>query len=52
MSTIIDIKGYETKGIKIDPNGTEGEYVELHGLLVVLPKKPKRSNEVITFLFL
>jgi len=43
MSTIIDIKGYETKGIKIDPNGTEGDVIELHGLLVVLPKKPKRS---------
>ena len=44
MSVIIDIEGYETKGIKIDPNGTEGEVIELHGLLVVLPKKPKRSE--------
>ena len=44
MSSLIDIKGYETKGIKIDPNGTEGEVIELHGLLVVLPKKPKRSK--------
>jgi len=44
MSTIIDIKGYETKGIKIDPNGTEGQVVELHGLLVVLPKKPRKSE--------
>ena len=44
MSTIIDIKGYETKGIKIDPNGTEGQVVELHGLLVVLPKKPRKSQ--------
>jgi len=44
MSTIIDIEGYETKGIKIDPNGTEGETIELHGLLVVLPKKPPRSQ--------
>jgi hypothetical protein len=44
MSTIIDIEGYETKGIKIDPNGTEGEVIELHGLLVVLPKKPPRSQ--------
>ena len=24
MSVLIDIEGYETKGIKIDPNGTEG----------------------------
>ena len=44
MSVLIDIKGYETKGIKIDPNTTEGEVVELHGLLVVLPKKPPKSK--------
>jgi hypothetical protein len=44
MSNLIDIKGYETKGIKIDPNGTEGETIELHGLLVVLPKKPRKSE--------
>ena len=44
MPVLVDIDGYETKGIKIDPNGTEGEHVELHGLLVVLPKKPKRSE--------
>jgi hypothetical protein len=44
MSVLVDIDGYETKGIKIDPNGTEGEIMELHGLLVVLPKKPKRSE--------
>ena len=44
MSVLVDIDGYETNGIKIDPNGTEGEHVELHGLLVVLPKKPKRSE--------
>ena len=44
MSVLVDIKGYEYKGIKIDPNGTEGEHVELHGLLVVLPKKPSRSE--------
>jgi len=44
MSVLVDIEGYETKGIKIDPNGTEGEHVELHGIFVVLPKKPKRSE--------
>ena len=44
MSNLIDIKGYEAKGIKIDPNGTEGEVIELHGLLVVLPKKPSKSE--------
>jgi hypothetical protein len=41
---LIDIKGHENKGIKIDPNGTEGDIIELHGLLVVLPKKPKKSE--------
>jgi hypothetical protein len=44
MSVLIDIDGYEDKGVKIDPNGTVGESIELHGLLVVLPKKPKRSD--------
>jgi len=44
MSNLIDIEGYEAKGIKIDPNGTEGETIELHGLLVVLPKKPRKSE--------
>ena len=44
MSVLLDIDGYDDKGIKIDPNGTEGEVLELHGILVVLPKKPKRSE--------
>jgi hypothetical protein len=44
MSVLIDVDGYEDKGIKIDPNGTEGKSIELHGLLVVLPKQPKRSE--------
>ena len=44
MSVLVDVDGYEDKGIKIDPNGTKGESLELHGLLVVLPKKPKRSE--------
>ena len=44
MPVLLDIDGYETKGIKIDPNGTEGDYFESSGLLIVLPKKPKRSE--------
>ena len=44
MSVLIDIKGYEDQGIKIDPDGSQGEAIELHGLLVVLPKKPPRSK--------
>ena len=42
--SLVEVKGYETKGIKIDPNGTEGDIVESSGLLIVLPKKPKRSE--------
>ncbi len=44
MSVLVDVDGYEDKGIRVDPNGTTGEGIELHGLLVVLPKKPKRSE--------
>jgi len=44
MSVLVDIDGYETKGIKIDPNGTQGAHFESSGLFIVLPKKPKRSE--------
>jgi len=44
MSSLVDIKGYKEKGIKIDPNGTQGEALELHGLLVVLPKMPPKNQ--------
>ena len=44
MFPLIDVDGYEDQGIQIDPNGSVGESIELHGLLVVLPKKPKRSE--------
>ncbi len=44
MSNLIDIEGYEAKGIKIDPNGTKGDHFESNGILIVLPKKPKRSE--------
>ena len=47
MSVLIDIEGHEAKGIKIDPNGTEGEHVELHGLFVVLPKKLSDVIDVV-----
>ena len=35
---------YENTAIKIDPNGTSGEHIVLHGLDIVLPKKPPRSE--------
>ena len=39
-----EVHGYEDKAVVIDPNGSVGESLELHGLLVLLPKKPKRSE--------
>ena len=44
MSVLVDIEGYEDQGIKIDPNGTVGKAVEINGILVVLPKKPPKSQ--------
>jgi hypothetical protein len=44
MSSLISIKGYADKAIKICPRGTEGEVLELHGILVVLPKQPPKSE--------
>jgi len=34
----------EDDKIKICPNGSEGDVIELHGLVIVLPKKPKKSD--------
>ena len=44
MSCLVDVKGYQEKGIAIDPNGTHGDAIELHGLLVVLPKQPQKKD--------
>jgi hypothetical protein len=44
MSVLIDIDGYKDKGIKIDPNGTEGSVVESSGILISLPKQPVKSK--------
>ena len=44
MSCLVDVAGYKEKGIKIDPHGSVGEAIELHGLLVVLPKQPKKQD--------
>ncbi len=44
MSVLIDVDGYKDKGIKIDPNGTEGSVIESSGLLISLPKQPPRSQ--------
>jgi len=44
MSVLIDVDGYKDKGIKIDPNGTEGSIIESSGILISLPKQPPRSE--------
>ena len=44
MSNLIPIKGYDEPAIKICPNGTEGEIVELSGILVVLPSQPPKKK--------
>jgi len=41
---LIKVDGYSTEGIVIDPNETHGEAIELHGLLVVLPKQPPKKD--------
>jgi hypothetical protein len=41
---LIDVDGYEDKAIVLDSSGEYGEVVELHGLLVALPKKPPKSQ--------
>ena len=44
MSALVNIKGYEEPAIKICPNGTEGEVLELSGILVVLPAQPPKKK--------
>jgi hypothetical protein len=44
MDSLIELKEYEDKAICICPNGTIGETIELGGLVIVLPKAPKKSD--------
>ena len=44
MSVLVDIDEYNDPGIKICPNGTEGEVVELGGLVIVLPAVPSKKK--------
>jgi hypothetical protein len=44
MDSLIELKEYEDKAICICPNGTMGEIFELSGLVIVLPKTPKKSD--------
>lgn len=44
MSVLIETEEYEDLAIKICPNGSEGEILELGGILVCLPKKPPKKH--------
>ena len=44
MSTLINIEEYEDLAIKICPKGTEGESIELGGLVIVLPAQPPKKQ--------
>ena len=44
MSILLDVKDYEDPAVKICPNGTEGELIELGGLLICLPKRPPKKE--------
>ena len=44
MSVLVDIEEYDEPGIKICPNGTQGESLELGGLVIVLPAQPPKKK--------
>ena len=44
MSVLLDVKDYEDPAVKICPNGTEGEIIELGGLLICLPERPPKKE--------
>ena len=44
MSILLDVKEYEDPAVKICPNGTEGELIELGGLLICLPERPPKKE--------
>ena len=39
-----DIEGHDEKIVCIDPNGTVGKIIDLDGLYIALPKKPKKQD--------
>ena len=44
MSSLLDLDEYDEPAVKICPNGTEGEVIELGGLLICLPKRPPKKQ--------
>jgi len=44
MSVLLNLEDYEEPAIKICPNGTEGELIELGDVLICLPKRPPKKE--------
>jgi hypothetical protein len=44
MSILLNLEEYDEPAIKICPNGTQGELIELGGLLICLPKRPPKKE--------
>ena len=44
MSVLINIEGYEDPAVSICPNGSQGESIELGGLLIALPAQPPKKE--------
>ena len=44
MSTLLNIEDYDTPVVAICPNGTQGEVVQIGGLLVALPAQPPEKE--------
>jgi len=44
MSVLLDLDEYDHPAIKICPNGTEGELIELGDILICFPKRPPKKE--------
>ena len=44
MNVLLYTEEYEDPAIKICPNGSEGEIIELGGILICLPKAPPKKQ--------
>ena len=44
MNVLLYTEEYDEPAIKICPNGSEGEIIELSGLLICIPKKPPKKQ--------
>ena len=44
MSVLLDLDEYDDPAVKICPNGTQGELIELGDLFICLPKRPPKKE--------